>query len=443
MQQYTKFVLFCFLIADISWFLIEFDGFYRILSNFAEMLKIGFGMKKHIPLTGIWIAVVLLALMVACDPPKEKEVEPMEKPIPELAAIDSLMWRQPDSAFAVLRQFAASPNADSLDEFNGHYCQLLISELLYKNYYGQSNREGLLHAVDYFDSLTANTHTVPQQKRNVFLDARVHYINGVGIYEKGDVVQACVEYLKALELMEGCFEEKTLTGKKAQFMANTYNRLGDLFSEQFMMESSISCYEKALIYCRIEPTSPKGISNILYRIGKQYDKKNEIEKAISYYSEALENMTVTDNTVYRDIVANKALCDYQINRIAKQSLDELNHILFLSKTENERLNRYLTIGGIYFSEGIYDSALLYLKPVFENDEIGLQSQAASYLRIIYDSIGNREQSNVYSRIFFITASAAFGSFQNCGSCVFSSNSWASMVRLSTSKIPPQGINPLT
>ena len=108
-------------------------------------------------------------------------------------------------------------------------------------------------------------------------------------------------------------------------------------------------------------------------------------------------MTVTDNTVYRDIVANKALCDYQINRIAKQSLDELNHILFLSKTENERLNRYLTIGGIYFSEGIYDSALLYLKPVFENDEIGLQSQAASYLRIIYDSIGNREQSNVYSR----------------------------------------------
>ena len=47
---------------------------------------------------------------------------------PELAAIDSLMWRQPDSALAVLQQFAASPKADSLDEFNGHYCQLLISE---------------------------------------------------------------------------------------------------------------------------------------------------------------------------------------------------------------------------------------------------------------------------------------------------------------------------
>lgn len=99
------------------------------------MLKIGFGMKKHIPLTGIWIAVILMALMVACDPPKGKVVEPMEKPLPELAAIDSLMWRQPDSAFVVLRQFAVSPKADSLNEFNGHYCQLLISELLYNTYY--------------------------------------------------------------------------------------------------------------------------------------------------------------------------------------------------------------------------------------------------------------------------------------------------------------------
>ena len=47
---------------------------------------------------------------------------------PELAAIDSLMWRQPDSALAMLQQFAASPKADSLDELNGHYCQLLTAK---------------------------------------------------------------------------------------------------------------------------------------------------------------------------------------------------------------------------------------------------------------------------------------------------------------------------
>lgn len=323
-----------------------------------------------------------------------------------LAEIDSLMWRRADSAFVLLQEFVVSPEAKELDTYDEHYCQVLISELLYKNYKQQSNRNDLLRAVDYFDSIVAadeadrrkaDARGVSLRERNAFLDARAHYIKGAGFYEQGNVVQACSEYLKALDVMEGYFEEKALTGKRAQFMANTYNRMGDLFSEQFMMESAITCYENALVYCKIESTSPIGISNILYRIGKQYDKKNEIENARLYYGRALKNMTVTDNIVYRDIVASKALCDYKMGDVPEQSLDELSIVIKQATTENERLNRYLTIGGIYFSEGIYDSALLYLKPVFENDEIGLQSQAASYLRIIYDSIGNREQSNVYSR----------------------------------------------
>ena len=339
-----------------------------------------------------------MALIVACDPPKGKVVEPMEKSLPELAAIDSLMWRQPDSAFAVLKQFAASPQADSLDEFNGHYVQLLISELLYKNYYGQSNREGLLHAVDYFDSLTANTHIMPQQNRNVFLDARVHYINGVGFYEKGDVVKACAEYLKALELMEGYFEGKALIGKRAQFMANTYNRMGDLFSEQFMMESAITCYENALVYCKIELTSPIGISNILYRIGKQYDKMNEIDKARQYFEQALECMTDTNNLVYRDIVSSKAVSDYRYGVEIDQPLDELKQIVLLADNETERLYRCMTIGALFFEEGIYDSALYYLIPVFENTDNKLsQIQAAEYLRNVYDSIGEFRKADVCVR----------------------------------------------
>ena len=84
---------------------------------------------------------------------------------PELVAIDSLMWRQPDSAFAMLQEFASSATSDSLDEFNGHYCQLLVSELLYKNYYAQSNRKDLKKAVGYFDSIDDG-----------FLAARAHYI---------------------------------------------------------------------------------------------------------------------------------------------------------------------------------------------------------------------------------------------------------------------------
>ena len=71
----------------------------------------------------------LLVLMVASC---VREVEPSVRPSRALVEIDSLMWSRPDSAFAMLLEFAGSPEADSLDAFNGHYCQLLVSELLYK-----------------------------------------------------------------------------------------------------------------------------------------------------------------------------------------------------------------------------------------------------------------------------------------------------------------------
>ena len=354
-------------------------------------------MKGHLYVV-VGLAVALMALAGACNPHEEKAVEPMGKPISELAAIDSLMWRQPDSALTVMLEFAGSDVADSLDEFNGHYCQLLISELLYKNDWKQSNRENLLKAVDYFDLLVIpETRGASEHERNAFLDARVHYINGVGFYERGDAVNACAEYLKTLELMEEQFEEKELVGHKARFLAYTYNRLGDLFSEQFMMESSITCYENALVYCKIEPTSPIGVPNILYRIGKQYDKKNDIENANLYYGRALENLAETDNMAYRNIVASKALCDYGMNGDVKQALDKLNYTLIHAKTDNERINRYPTIGGIHFLERNYDSAIFYLKPVFEDNDAGLQTLAAGYLRIVYDSIGDVEKSNVYMR----------------------------------------------
>ena len=76
--------------------------------------------------------------------------------VPELAAIDSLLWTQPDSAFVQLQAFAESPAMDSLDDFNEHYFHLLLSELLYKNDYAQTNRDDLLLAVDYYDSLVAD-----------------------------------------------------------------------------------------------------------------------------------------------------------------------------------------------------------------------------------------------------------------------------------------------
>lgn len=217
-------------------------------------------------------------------------------------------------------EFAGSEEADSMDVFEGHYCQVMVAELLFKNYYGQSNRAEVLKAVRYFDSIVgmdgADTRGVAVQRgvfvqeREAFLAARAHYINGVGYYEQGDLINSCTEYLTTLEVMESRFATNELVGTKARFMALTYNRLGDLFSEQYMQEPAVYCYKQALVYNRIAPTSPYGNSNILYRIGKQYDKLQIIDSAAYYYDMALELMPDRNNMIYRDIVSSRALFDF-------------------------------------------------------------------------------------------------------------------------------------
>ena len=312
---------------------------------------------------------------------------------PELSAIDSLMWQRPDSALTCLLPYFDTCCRDGVHTVSTthdcHYANLLLAELLYKNDNPQLNRAELLQAVDYYDSLHACTDVARNVSTNAFLDARAHYINGVGYYERDSVVEACQEYLKALEVMEDRFDEKELKGKKAILMAFTYNRLTELFSTQYMMDPAIACGEKALMFCRIAPTSKFGISNNLYYLGKQYDKMNQTDKANQYYGQALEEIPSMDNLVYRDIVSSKALCDYQAGKGLEQSLTSLRKVLVQAEDYNESLTRYLSIGTIFYKEKMYDSALIYLAPIFYNKgNEGLRIAAAEQLHFIYKQKGD-------------------------------------------------------
>ena len=312
----------------------------------------------------------------------------VEGPSPELSTIDSLIWQQPDSALAVMLEFSASSEADSLSEFEGHYCQVLIAELLYKNNYAQSNRTEVLKAVDYFDSIV-----------DAFLAARAHYIKGVGYYERDSLIEACTEYLNTLRIMENHFAENELVGKKARFMALTYNRLVELFSAQFMQEPAIYCGKQGLIYTKISPTSPYGVSNVLYRIGKQYDKLNEADSAVYYYDKALELIPDRKNMTYRDIVSSRALFEFVFHGDAKIALDSLKSMAAQAENEMERLNRFLTIGNIYQAIEQYDSAKAYLTPVFESEyNYSYTKLAAAVLHIIALDEGDTLKVSQYAQI---------------------------------------------
>ena len=79
-------------------------------------------------------------------------------------------------------------------------------------------------------------------------------------------------------------------------------------------------------------------------------------------------------------------------------MDDLRPVVAHAGNEEELINRYLTVGALFYEEGIYDSALYYLIPVFENTENRLsQIQAAEYLRNVYDSIGELGKADVCAR----------------------------------------------
>ena len=373
-----------------------------------------------------YIGIVLMVLVAGCTPPgplSEGERLPRSAATPSqrgttaheaLEGIDSLMWKEADSALKVMMGFAANVEADSMDTFEGHYCQVMVGELLFKNYYKQSNREEVLKAVGYFDSIAgmdgadargkADTRGVSVQ-RDAFLAARAHYINGVGYYERDSLIEACGEYLNALQMMEGHFTENELVGTKARFMALTYNRLGDLFSEQYMQEPAIYCYKQALVYNRIAPTSPYGNSNILYRIGKQYDKLQIIDSTAYYYEKALETMPGRNSMLYRDVVTSKALFECEVYGNIAIALDSMKSMAAQATSDTERLNRFLTIGVVYKSMGQYDSAKVYLEPVFEKDSNNA-SIVAKYLRDIALAEGDTLKASQYSQVLAEVAAAA-------------------------------------
>ena len=318
------------------------------------------------------------------------------------------MWHHPDSALAVMMEFAGSPEADSLNEFEGHYCQVLIAELLFKNDYAQSNRGEVLKAVHYFDSIVgmdgADARGASVQGRNAFLAARAHYMNGVGFYERDSVVAACGEYLKALEMVETHFPGiETRHGTSLQpnhlprFMALTYGRLGDLFSGQFMQEPAIVCYKKSFVFSKIEATSANGIARLMISIGKQYDVLSQTDSTGYYYNEAFKYLADTNNLAYRDLISGLALYNYYSGKGVEPAVCDLKRMATQTTDEDERLTRFFTIGSIYFENSQYDSALVYLVPVFENkDNVSFKRDAARSLRDIYQIQGDSLKATYFA-----------------------------------------------
>ena len=310
---------------------------------------------------------------------------------PALASVDSLMWQQPDSALTRLIPWF---DTEPATEYDRHYAHLLLAELLYKNDYEQTNRKELRLSVDYFDSLADGRDASATM---VFLDARAHYMNGVGYYERDSVVEACGEYLKAMEIMENNFDEKELTGQKAKLTALAYSHLTQLFSDQYLHEQAIYFAQRSIPYYKKHNATYWHIAWVLTEIGAQYDMLEHLDSADYYYHQAMKTIPDTTGLTYRDIAAHQAYLRYKIEKQPDSVLIQLQYLLSKAESETERSARCLSIAELYYLERRYDSAKIYYSQVFnQTASVNAKILVAQRLMELCNTNNDSVSANLYS-----------------------------------------------
>lgn len=229
------------------------------------------------------------------------------------------------------------------------------------------------------------------------MDARAHYMNGVGYYENDSAVPACKEYMKALDIMQDHFEEKELVGYMAKFMALTYTHLLGLFSDLYLHEQAIYFGKLALEYYQEYNATPWHLAWVLNAIGAQYDMMDNYDSAWLCYEEGIKSLPDTNNITYRDLATRLAYLSYKKDDTKKTALFQIQNLISLSESEKECLSRHLTIGEVFFNETMFDSAWIHLDKVFnEAQSIASKKIAAQRLVEICDSLHQYKESYEYA-----------------------------------------------
>ena len=208
--------------------------------------------------------------------------------------------------------------------------------------------------------------------------------------------------MKAIQIMEEHYPEKTLVGLKAKYLALAYTKLTELFSDQYLHEQAIYFGKQALPYYYRYYAEPWHIAWILTRIGIHYEMLEQWDSANCYFNHALDVLPDSSSSMYRDIATEQAFLLYQTKKDTINTLNKLKWLFNQSESEKEYFSRSAIIGAVYFHERLYDSAWSYLCPVFyESSIVELKKQCAMWLIEICKS-QNKTQDLLVFNTFLAT-----------------------------------------
>jgi len=262
-----------------------------------------------------------------------------------------------------------------------------------------------------------------------FLRARAHYYHAVGLTERDDIVGACEHYFIALEIMESETEnlKTSKSGKgseqramsheqkfrnahsskleaqspdyeKIRFIALIYTRLGELFYSENYCNLAISKYRKALRYILLLGEN-KAVANTYKCLGNSYQLYDMPDSALYYYNMSIK----TDSNLTNRLDVEKSIAKILFEKgekdkayiLLKNNLNKLNNY----KTKD---SYYVTLGEMYYSDLIYDSATYFLKISSNSNNYSIKATSLGLLSTIYDSIDNHVEKaycdNILSKL---------------------------------------------
>lgn len=310
-----------------------------------------------------------------------------------LKTINDTMTKNPEDALKIIDNIGTETIHNFTKQEYYEY-QILLAEAHYKNYYPQNNRNEIINACNYFDSLSA---LYTQNQDILFLNSRALYYNAVGDEEKDENKNAFKNYLESLKIINriNINSRTDNTNDILHFKALIYTRLGDILYWHDVYVPAIECINNANKLFELENNQ-----NVLSR--------NNIIIAVIYglnynHDKALHHLAIADS-----ILQNSEINIVLKNDIERIKASVMYNIGYKEESFNSILKQYKTIddqaqameiagvlGDMYYDMKIYDSAIYYYEKYFPNNKYS-KINAANNIIEISILTGNNELITKYA-----------------------------------------------
>ena len=276
-----------------------------------------------------------------------------------LSDAENLMVEQPDSALFLLEGIKL-PEKSSSEQY-ALWC-LLLTQARDKNYIQHASDSLITFAVNYFD-----------KKDDISRKAQSYYCRGRVFMDMLLFDEAIADFFKAEEFVSQI--------RDYNLHARICNQLGDVFRRNSLYKESLSYYQKAHSFYKLEE-SLVGMAYTLRDIGLAYQNLGQLDSSAFYFNNSLR---VAKEHSFDKLEYSVLAClgsVYESMSLYSTAIDYIYRSMEINQQESLLYSSYYTLGCLYRRIDQIDSAYYYLQSAVGSSDINIQCQSYRELALL-------------------------------------------------------------